>query len=144
MQCATNYTIVRLNTRLAELEARAAETWTPERCAEEGGVAVTVLLLLQAGLVLGRVGKKQVGNLSQLSVTIHVVVWKRFQAWRAAGVVETAQQQAGQLVLASGVVTGWLQREAARCGQQELARTLEVSRTEEVSTWVMAGLYTFI
>ena len=134
MQCATNFTILQLNARLAELEAKAADTWTPERCAEEGGVAVTVLLLLQAGLVLARVGKLQVSKLSQHLFTIHVVGWRRFQAWRAAGVVETPQQQAGQLVLASGVVTSWLLREAARCGRRELADTLEVSRAEEVST----------
>ena len=134
MQCATNQTILQLNTRLAELEARAADSWTPERCAEEGGVAVSVLLLLQAGLVLARVGKLQVSKLSQHSVTIHVVGWRRFQAWRVDGVAESPQQQAGQLVLASGVVTSWLQREAARCGQQQLAATLEVSRAEEVST----------
>ena len=57
MQCSTNATIEALNIRLAELEARAAATWTPSVCREEAGVAITVLLLIQVAAVVVRFGK---------------------------------------------------------------------------------------
>ena len=138
MQCATNSTVSQLNFRLAELEMEAAESWTPARCVEEGSVAVSALLVVQVTIVLIRLGKFRVSRLGQQTVTIHVAGWRRWQAWRLEGVAVTPEHQAAQLVLASGVVTSWLEREAARCGQRVLADSLQVSRAWEVHSWVMA------
>ena len=138
MQCATNTTVSQLNFRLAELEMEAAESWTPGRCVEEGSVAISALLVVQAAAVLLRLGKFVVSELCQPTITVHVAGWRRWQAWRQDGVAETPEHQAGQLVLASGVVTSWLEREAARCGQRVLADSLQVSRAWEIHSWVMA------
>ena len=138
MQCATNSTVSQLNFRLAELEMEAAESWTPARCVEEGSVAVSALLVVQVTVVLFRLGKFRVSRLGQQTITIHVAGWRRWQAWRLEGVAVTPEHQAAQLVLASGVVTSWLEREAARCGQRVLADSLQVSRAWEIHSWVMA------
>ena len=138
MQCATNSTVLQLNTKMAELEARAAETWTPAQCVEEGSVAVSALLVVQVTIVLIRLGKFRVSRLGQQTITIHVAGWRRWQAWRLEGVAVTPEHQAAQLVLASGVVTSWLEREAARSGQRALADSLQVSRAWEIHSWVMA------